>query len=80
MMADSCATVTILDEETFKRLGSPKLGKTSIRVFGYGADKPLELLGQKEFVISYGTKFMTENAVIAKGNYGNILRKKQQII
>ena len=76
MMADSCATVTILDEETFKRLGSPKLGKTSIRVFGYGADKPLELLGQKEFVISYGTKFMTENAVIAKGNYGNILRKK----
>ena len=60
MLTDTGSTTTIIDKETFKKIQKRKaniqLRKSKMKLFPYGAEKPLEILGKFTTVLEINSK------------------------
>ena len=60
MLTDTGSTTTIIDKETFKKIQKRKaniqLRKSKMKLFPYGAEKPLEILGKFTTVLETNSK------------------------
>ena len=63
MLIDTGSTTTIIDKDTFKKIQKGKaniqLRKTKMKLFPYGADKPLEILRNFTAVLETNCKVTT---------------------
>ena len=60
-MVDTGASVNILDEATFTKLRTkPKLSGTNEKIFPYGSNKPLPLVGKCDCEVEIEKKFSVE--------------------
>ena len=65
VMADTGASVNILDEVAFAKLRTkPKLNKTNEKIFPYGSNKPLPLVGKCKRKVETEKKFSVETFFI----------------
>ena len=61
IMTDTGASVNILDEVAFAKLKKkPKVDKTNEKIFPYGSNKPLPLLGKCQCEVETEKKFSVE--------------------
>ena len=68
-LVDTGAPVNILDEATFAKLTpSISLDRCSIPFYGYGATKPLEILGQFSSTIQYKKRSIKAGFLVIKGH------------
>ena len=73
-LIDTGSSINILDENTFKKIGSkPKLSHSNTRVFAYGSDQTLELIGKFQATIETDSKITTATMHVVKGKHGNLL-------
>ena len=73
-LIDTGSSINILGENTFKKIGSkPKLSHSNKRVFAYGSDKTLELIGKFQATIETDSKITTATMHVVKGKHGNLL-------
>ena len=60
MLMNTGSAATIIDKETFKKIQKGKaniqLRKTKMKLFPYGAEKPLEILGKFTTVLKTNNK------------------------
>ena len=73
MLADTGASVTLIDKPTHQKLGCPPLQQTSAKVFTYGSSTPLELEGEMFVTITHQHRSASGVVLITKGDGGNIL-------
>ena len=67
-MADTGASVSILDEAPFAKLRTkPKLSGTNEKIFPYGSNKPLPLVGKCDCELETEKKFSVETFFVVKG-------------
>jgi hypothetical protein len=77
VMADTGASVNILDEATFAKLRTkPKLRGTNEKIFPYGSNKPLPLVGKCDCEIETEKKFSVETFFVVKGTTGCLVSWK----
>ena len=77
VMADTGASVNILDEATFAKLRTkPKLSRTNEKIFPYGSNKPLPLVGKCDCEIETEKKFSVETFFVVKGTTGCLVSWK----
>ena len=77
IMADTGASVNILDEVAFAKLRTkPKLNKTNEKIFPYGSNKPLPLVGKCKCEVETEKKFSMEMFFIVKGTTGCLVSWK----
>ena len=68
-LVDTGAPVNILDEATFSRIkGNTSLEKCTIPFYGYGATKPLEILGQFCSTVEYKDRSVKAGFIVIKGH------------
>lgn len=76
MLVDTSTTINILDESSYSKLRNcPAVNPTITKVFAYGAEKPVNLVGSiytNISSLSRHTSVMTE-VYIVRGNYGSLL-------
>lgn len=76
MLVDKGTTVNILDESSYSKLRNcPAVNPFITKVFAYGAEKPVNLVGSiytNISSLSRQTSVMTE-IYIVRGNYGSLL-------
>jgi predicted aspartyl protease len=71
---DTESSINILDENAFKKIGSkPTLSHSNKRVFAYGSDKTLALIGKFQATIETDSKITTATMHVVKGKHGNVL-------
>ena len=71
VMADTGASVNILDEVTFGKLRTKaKLSRTKKKIFPFGSNKPLPLVGKCSCEVETEKKFSVETFFIVKGTSG----------
>ena len=65
-MADTGASVNLLDEVSFAklRLIQPEIGKANVKIFPYGSDKQLTLVGKCQCEVETDTKFSVETFIV----------------
>ena len=78
ILMDTGSATTIIDKETFKKIQKGKaniqLQKTKMKLFLYGAEKPLEVIGKFTTVLETNSKVaVCDVFVVNKSNSGNIL-------
>ena len=74
ILIDTGSSVNVIDEDTFKKIKSkPKLSHANTRVFAYGSDKTLGLMGKFNATIETDSKITTAPVYVVKGKYGNLL-------
>jgi len=75
MMIDTGASVNLLDEATFHRIdcGNKLLEHAHSKIYSYGFDTPLPLLGTPSTTIKSGSNSPTTQLHVVKGNMGNLL-------
>jgi hypothetical protein len=72
-LIDTGSSINILDENTFKKIGSkPKLSHSNKRVFAYGSDKTLELIEKFQATIETDSKITTATMYVVKGKHENL--------
>ena len=77
VMADTGASVSILDEATFAKLRTkPKLSGTNEKIFPYGSNKPLPLVGKCDCEVETEKKFSVETFFVVKGTTGCLVSWK----
>ena len=66
VMADTGASVNLLDEVSFAklRLIQPEIGKANVKIFPYGSDKQLTLVGKCQCEVETDTKFSVETFIV----------------
>jgi hypothetical protein len=68
-LVDTGAPVNILNESTFSRIkGKTILDKSTKPIYGYGATKPLEILGQFCSTIQYENRILNTTFFVIKGH------------
>ena len=68
MLIDTGASVNILDEQTYQKIGSPKLQKKNLPpLYPYGGTKSLDIKGYCELVMETSNKIDTHKFYIIKG-------------
>jgi hypothetical protein len=73
-LIDTGSSINILDENTFRTIGSkPKFSHFNKRVFAYGSDKTLELIGKFQATIETDSKITTATMHVVKGKHENLL-------
>ncbi|XP_071485625.1 uncharacterized protein [Diadema antillarum] len=72
MIIDTGCSRNIIDENTFKKLNM-KLRKTSIKLFPYGASKPLTVLGTFTGLIETPRKTTVADICVVQGSAGCLL-------
>ena len=75
MMIDTGASVSLLDEATFHRIdcGNKLLEDAHSKIYSYGSDTPLPLLGTLSTTIKSSSNSTTTRLHVVKGNTGNLL-------
>lgn len=76
-MADSGATINVLDEADYHRLpNAPKLKTSNIRIYAYQSSKPLHVLGKFSTTIESESKVVKDKLYVVKGSGGSLLSWK----
>ncbi|CAH3140167.1 unnamed protein product, partial [Porites evermanni] len=75
MMIDTGASVNLLDEATFHRIdcGNKLLEHAHSKIYSYGSDTPLPLLGTLSTTIKSSSNSTTTQLHVVKGNTGDLL-------
>ena len=79
MIVDTGASLDIIDEVTFHQLQQKtdiQLGRASTKLFAYGSDEQLPLLGQFTTVVETSRKFTPACLHVVKGNFGSLMSYK----
>ena len=79
MMIDTGASTDIIDESSFsdiQRNGEIELLRSTKRIFAYGSDSQLHVLGQFTADICIGTKHVQSTIHVIRGNHGSLLSYK----
>jgi hypothetical protein len=74
LMIDSGASVNILDEQAYYAIKpAPKLQRDKIKIYPYGSQTPLSVLGKFTGVIESKRKMSNTTFYVVKGNSGSLL-------
>lgn len=76
MMIDSGASVNLLDEITFERInshGNESLRPTNTKIYSYGSETPLPLLGTLTTTVKSSNASTPAQLLVVKGENGNLL-------
>ena len=77
VMADTGASVNLLDEVSFAKLRTkPRMTKTNEKIFPYGSNKPLALVGKCCCEVETKTKFSVETFFVVEGKTGCLVSWK----
>ncbi|VDI15600.1 Hypothetical predicted protein, partial [Mytilus galloprovincialis] len=72
--SDDGSSINVIDESTFENIKcKPKLSHADTKVFAYGSDKNLKLMGKFHATIETDHKITTAPVYVMKGRYGNLL-------
>lgn len=75
-MIDSGASVNLLDEITFERInshGNESLRPTNTKIYSYGSETPLPLLGTLTTTVKSSNASTPAQLLVVKGENGNLL-------
>ena len=76
-MADSGASINILDEKVYHRLTNrPKLEPSSVKIYGYRSKVPLLVLGKFHTMLESETKKLNAKLYVVEGCGGSLLSWK----
>ncbi|XP_063436697.1 uncharacterized protein LOC134718136 [Mytilus trossulus] len=74
ILIDTGSSINVIDESTFENIKcKPKLSHADSKVFAYGSDKNLKLMGKFHATIETDHKITTAPVYVTKGRYGNLL-------
>ena len=74
LLVDTGSTVNIIDENTHKQLGQPKLKKgPEPNLYPYGNSSPLHVLGQREIVVETKSQLQCHKFYVTKGKHGSLI-------
>ena len=76
MMINSGASVNLLDEITFERInshGNESLRPTHTKIYSYGSEAPLPLLGTLTATVKSSNASTPAQLLVVKGENGNLL-------
>ncbi|XP_063400348.1 uncharacterized protein K02A2.6-like [Mytilus trossulus] len=74
ILIDTGSSINVIDESTFENIKcKPKLSHADTKVFAYGSDKNLKLMGKFHATIETDHKIKTAPVYAMKGRYGNLL-------
>ena len=77
VMADSGASINILDENEYHRLPNrPKLEPSSVKIYGYQSTVPLRILGKFSTTFESKTKKLNDRLYVVEGSGGSLLSWK----
>ena len=77
VMADSGASINILDEKEYRRLPNrPNLKPSSVRIYGYQSKVPLRVLGKFTTALESETKKLSDKLYVMGGSGGSLLSWK----
>ncbi|XP_032240654.1 uncharacterized protein LOC116619712 [Nematostella vectensis] len=76
-MADSGASINVLDEEDYRKLPkSAKLEQSGVKIFAYQSTNPLQVLGKFTAITASTTKNISARFYVVKGSGGSLLSWK----
>ena len=75
MIIDTGATTDILNEATYRniRQEDSELQPTTKRLFAYGSDSQLKILGKFDFTVTFKDKHKVATIHVVQGNHGSLL-------
>ena len=74
MLIDTGPSVNILDEQTYQKIGSPRLQKKNIPpLYPYGGGQSLNVKGHCEIMVETANKIDTHKFYVVKGNHGALI-------
>ena len=74
IMADSGASINILDETEYRRLPNrPNLEPSSVKIYGYQSKVPLRVLGKFTTALESETKKLSDKLYVVEGSGGSLL-------
>jgi hypothetical protein len=74
MLIDTGSSINVIDEKTFKNLKcDAKRSKANTKVYTYGSDNTLQLMGKFYATFESSDKIVTAPVFVVKGKYGNFL-------
>ena len=77
IVADSGASINILDEKEYRRLPNcPKLEPSSVKIYGHQSKVPLGVLGKFSTTLESETKKLHAKFYVVKGSSGSLLSWK----
>ena len=77
IMADSGASVNVLDEKDYQALSKrPKLQTTKVKIHPYKSNKSLKVLGKFKTVLKFNTKCVEDKLYVVQGSSGSLLSWK----
>ena len=77
IMADSGASINILDEKEYRRLPNrPNLEPSSVKIYGYQSKVPLRALGKFTTALESETKKLSDKLYVVEGSGGSLLSWK----
>ena len=77
IMADSGASVNVLDEKDYQALSKrPELQTTKVKIHPYMSNKSLKVLGKFKTVLKFNTKCVEDKLYVVQGSGGSLLSWK----
>ena len=77
IMADSGASVNVLDEKDYQALSKrPELQTTKVKIHPYKSNKSLKVLGKFKTVLKFNTKCVEDKLYVVQGSGGSLLSWK----
>ena len=76
IMADSGASINILDEEYRRLPNRPNLEPSSVKIYGYQSKVPLCVLGKFTTALESETKKLSDKLYVVEGSGGSLLSWK----
>ena len=73
MIVDTGASTNIMDESTFAKLQSIELQSTSSRIFAYGSESQLSVLGKFQANIEACGNAVNTTVHVVQGEYGSLM-------
>lgn len=74
ILVDTGSSINVIDEHTYKSMtNQPKLSKSDTKVYAYGADAKVSLLGKFSATIETESKLTTAPFYVTQGKSGNLL-------
>ena len=76
LMIDTGATVNILDNKTYKDIGSPELRKSDTKLLPYGGGRPLKIYGTCEIEVEAKYQYGVHTFYVVEGCHGALIGYK----
>ena len=74
ILVDTGASVNLIDSTTYNTLEKiPQLKKSNTKIFTYGGEKPMKIIGKFEAMVESKKVFNIETFYVVQGNSGNLL-------